>query len=201
MSMPAWPISALRAMSRHGYRPWRASMARILNPGRPPAGGYPLDAGRYDEAFAASGPRSAYVEVLDALAGHDLVELRERVRSNAAALDLSFGQGRELVLDPVPRVLDSAEWERLEAGLLQRARALNAFLADAYGGQRIFDADVIPRRLLETSAGFEPKMRGLLDPGLPAATVAGPGPNPDPDRRSAGPGGQLGVPPRSHHPP
>jgi len=148
-------------------------MARILNPGRPPAGGYPLDAGRYDEAFAASGPRSAYVEVLDALAGHDLVELRERVRSNAAALDLSFGQGRELVLDPVPRVLDSAEWERLEAGLLQRARALNAFLADAYGGQRIFDADVIPRRLLETSAGFEPKMRGLLDPGLPAATVAG----------------------------
>ena len=61
----------------------------------------------------------------------------------------------------------------LEAGLLQRARALNAFLADAYGGQRIFDAGVVPRRLLETSLGYEPRMRGLLDPRVPAATVAG----------------------------
>jgi uncharacterized circularly permuted ATP-grasp superfamily protein len=73
----------------------------------------------------------------------------------------------------VPRLLEAAEWERLEAGLLQRTRALNAFLLDAYGERRIFDAGLVPRRLLETSSGYEPRMRGLLDPAIPPATIAG----------------------------
>jgi uncharacterized circularly permuted ATP-grasp superfamily protein len=151
-------------------------MATTLKPARPfpGAGSYPLDAGHIDEAFAPTGvPRPPYVDVFDALARQDLVELRERVRSNAAALGLAFGPGRPMVVDPVPRLLEAGAWETLEAGLLQRASALNAFLADTYGGQRIFDAGVVPRRLLETSLGYEPRMHGLLDPAVPAATVAG----------------------------
>jgi carboxylate-amine ligase len=151
-------------------------MATTLDPARPSpgAGKYPLDPGRFDEAFASSGtPRLPYAEVLDALARHKLAVLRERVQSSAASLGLDFGRGRPLVVDPVPRLIGAVEWETLEAGLLQRTRALNAFLADAYGAQRIFEAGVIPRRLLETSSGYEPRMRGLVDPALPAATVAG----------------------------
>ncbi len=142
-------------------------MATTLDPARPSpgAGKYPLDPGHFDEAFAPDGtPRPPYAAVLDALARHDLTVLRERVQSDAAALGLDFGPGQPLAVDPVPRLLGAAEWEALEAGLLQRARALNAFLLDAYGGQRIFDAGVVPRRLLETSSGYEPRMRGLLDP-------------------------------------
>jgi carboxylate-amine ligase len=78
-----------------------------------------------------------------------------------------------MIVDPVPRLIEASEWEKLEAGLLQRAAALNAFLADTYGGQRIFDAGIVPRSLLETSLGYEPRMHGLLDPTVPAATVAG----------------------------
>jgi uncharacterized circularly permuted ATP-grasp superfamily protein len=151
-------------------------MATTLNPARPfpGAGVYPLDSGHFDEAFAKTGTaRPPYVTVIDALARHDLVELRERVRSNIEEIGLSFGPGNPMVVDPVPRVIDAAEWEKLEAGLLQRARALNAFLLDAYGDQRIFEDGVVPRRLLETSQGYEPLMRGLLDPGVPPATVAG----------------------------
>jgi carboxylate-amine ligase len=151
-------------------------MATTLNPARPfpGAGEYPLDAGHCDEAFAPTGtPRPPYVEVLDALARQNLVVLRERVRSNAASLGLNFGPGRAISVDPVPRLIEASEWEPLEAGLAQRANALNAFLADVYGGQRIFDAGIVPRRLLETSVGYEPRMRGLLDPDLPAAMVAG----------------------------
>ncbi len=151
-------------------------MATTLDPARPSpgAGKYPLDPGRFDEAFATGGtPRPPYAAVLDALARHDLTVLRERVQSAAGTLGLEFGRGQALAVDPVPRVIGGAEWEALEAGLLQRARALNAFIGDAYGGQRIFDAGVVPRRLLETSSGYEPRMRGLLDPALPAATVAG----------------------------
>ncbi|HXF30411.1 MAG TPA: circularly permuted type 2 ATP-grasp protein [Solirubrobacterales bacterium] len=151
-------------------------MATTLNPARPfpGAGVYPLDSGHFDEAFAKTGTaRPPYATVIDALARHDLVELRERVRSNIEEIGLSFGPGNPMVVDPVPRVIDATEWEALEAGLLQRARALNAFLLDAYGDQRIFEEGIVPRRLLETSQGYEPLMRGLLDPGVPPATVAG----------------------------
>jgi uncharacterized circularly permuted ATP-grasp superfamily protein len=151
-------------------------MATTLNPARPfpGAGVYPLDSGHFDEAFAKTGTaRPPYVTVIDALARQDLVELRERVRSNIDRIGLSFGPGVPMVVDPVPRVIDAAEWEALEAGLLQRARALNAFLIDAYGDQRIFEEGIVPRRLLDTSQGYEPRMRGLLDPSVPPATVAG----------------------------
>jgi uncharacterized circularly permuted ATP-grasp superfamily protein len=151
-------------------------MATTLNPARPfpGAGVYPLDSGHFDEAFAQTDTvRPPYATVIDALARHDLVELRERVRSNVEELGLSFGPGAPMTVDPVPRVIDAAEWEALEAGLLQRARALNAFLLDAYGDQRIFEEGIVPRRLLETSQGYEPLMRGRLDSAVPPATVAG----------------------------
>ena len=155
---------------------YRAAMATTLKPARPfrGAGEYPLEAGCFDEAFAATGaPRRPYAELLGALAQLDLSALRERVRSNVAAGGLRFGPGREIDVDPVPRLLTASEWEVLEPGLLQRARALNAFVLDAYGPQRIFEAGVIPRRLLETSDGYEPVMHGLLDPAVPPATIAG----------------------------
>ena len=151
-------------------------MATTLNPARPfpGAGRYPLDTGHYDEAFAATGvPRPPYAELLGALARQDLVVLRERVRSNIASIGLNFGPGQPIAVDPVPRLIASSEWVGLRPGLAQRARALNAFLADTYGGQRIFDAGVVPRSLLESSSGYEPRMHGLLDPAVPAATVAG----------------------------
>ena len=112
--------------------------------------------------------------VLDALARHDLVVLRERVRSDAAALGLDFGPGRPLAVDPVPRADRRApSGSALEAGLLQRARALNAFLARRLRRP----ADLRRRRGAAAPArdlaGYEPRMRGLLDPAVPPATVAG----------------------------
>jgi uncharacterized circularly permuted ATP-grasp superfamily protein len=127
-----------------------------------------------DEAFTPEGePRPLYAELLEALAARDLKELRERVEAKVAGSGLTFGAGEPIAVDPIPRLIDAAEWEPLQAGLLQRARALNAFVVDAYGSQRIFDADVVPRRLLETSTGYAPVMQGLIDPEAPPATVAG----------------------------
>ncbi|HWN72498.1 MAG TPA: circularly permuted type 2 ATP-grasp protein [Solirubrobacterales bacterium] len=135
---------------------------------------YQLEPDCFDEAFDADRtPRPHYAPLLEALAGRDLRELRARVEASVAASGLTFGRGEPIAVDPVPRLIAAEEWERLLPGLLQRARALNAFLADAYGPQRIFDADVIPRRLLETSDGYAPAMQGLIDPVVPAATVAG----------------------------
>lgn len=127
-----------------------------------------------DEAYTPEGePRPLYAGLLEELGRRDLGELRERVEAKVAGSGLTFGAGEPIAVDPVPRLIEAAEWGHLEAGLLQRARALNAFVADAYGAQRIFDAGVVPRRLLETSSGYSPVMQGLLDSGAPPATVAG----------------------------
>jgi carboxylate-amine ligase len=138
------------------------------------ASAYPLEPDCFDEAFDADGtPRNHYAPLLEALEERDLAELRERVEARVVKNGLTFGEDEPIAVDPVPRLIEAEEWSRLEAGLLQRARALNAFLVDAYGPQRIFDADVVPRRLLETSEGYVPTMRGLLESEAPPATVAG----------------------------
>ena len=64
-------------------------------------------------------------------------------------------------MDPVPRVIDCGEWTATSAGLTQRARALAAFLSDVYGERRIVAAGVIPERVIESSAYYEPDARGL----------------------------------------
>jgi len=127
-----------------------------------------------DEAYEADGaPRPLYRELLEELRGRNLAALQARVEAMVADCGLTFGEDRPVPIDPVPRLIGAEEWEKLEAGLLQRAGALNAFIADAYGPQRIFDAGLVPRRLLETTEGYAPAMAGLLDPEVPAAMVAG----------------------------
>jgi len=127
-----------------------------------------------DEAYDSAGePRPLYAELLEELGRRNLKGLRKRVEARVAESGLTFGEGEPIAVDPVPRLIAAAEWEHLQAGLLQRAGALNAFVADAYGPQRIFDAGVVPRRLLETSTGFARGMEGVLDSAVPPATVAG----------------------------
>ncbi|HXR59841.1 MAG TPA: circularly permuted type 2 ATP-grasp protein, partial [Solirubrobacterales bacterium] len=93
------------------------------------ASGYPLEPDCLDEAFDADGtPRPHYAPLLESLGGRDLQELRRQVERGVEEHGLTFGRGEPITVDPVPRLLEAEEWERLEAGLLQRARALNAFL-------------------------------------------------------------------------
>ena len=107
----------------------------------------------YDEAYDESGsPRPHYAELLGAL--EDPAALAEELARRARARGIGFP------LDPVPRLLTGAEWSELQAGIGQRLRALEAFVADVYGPGRVFDAGVLAREDVERSAQFEPAMRG-----------------------------------------
>ena len=44
-------------------------------------------------------------------------------------------------LDPLPLVVEDAEWTRLEAGLIQRSTLLDAVLGDLYGESRLIEND------------------------------------------------------------
>ncbi|MGE2728067.1 circularly permuted type 2 ATP-grasp protein [Mycolicibacterium vaccae] len=68
-------------------------------------------------------------------------------------------------LDPLPIVLSAADWDRLEAGLVQRSRLLDAVLADIYGPQRAVTGGVLPPQLLYSHPGYLRAAHGLAVPG------------------------------------
>jgi uncharacterized circularly permuted ATP-grasp superfamily protein len=132
--------------------------------------------GFYDEAFDAAGDaRAAYDAVLASLEDADLRGLSARVNADPCARATTFtvaGRTQQFPLDPVPRIIGVAEWDRLCRGLEQRARALNAFVADVYGGRRIVEAGIVPARTIDGCEHFEPWMLGVEVP-WGHATVAG----------------------------
>ena len=79
-----------------------------------------------------------------------------------------YGEGgdpdRLIPFDMFPRVFTAAEWARLERGIKQRARALNAFLVDVYGRGEIVRAGRIPAALVYQNAAYEKAVVGITPP-------------------------------------
>ncbi len=114
----------------------------------------------FDEAWAAPGvPRGHYSGLLDAFAQTDVALLRATLNEALARDGVAFGE-HPFEVCPVPRLLTAAEAAGLAAGLEQRVRALNAFVADAYGERRIVAAGRVPEWIIDSSDGFEPALRG-----------------------------------------
>ena len=130
----------------------------------------------YDEYFsAAEGPRSGLKPLVNSLGALGIEKLN---RNHAAAgvllkrlgatfrLNDSGGRVGERILpfDPLPRLIHSKEWERLERGLAQRLEAIDQFLGDIYGEQRIIRDGVIPREHVESSLGWRRELQGFKPP-------------------------------------
>jgi uncharacterized circularly permuted ATP-grasp superfamily protein len=129
---------------------------------------YALDGYRsstYDDAVAPDGSvRAPARPVMDAVLAQDLGALARGVREEIDARGIRFesvdGDDRWRV-DPVPRVIDAATWEWIAAGLAQRVRALNAFVADVYGERRAVAEGVLPARVLDSADHLEPSLNGF----------------------------------------
>ncbi|WP_194904085.1 carboxylate--amine ligase/circularly permuted type 2 ATP-grasp protein [Quadrisphaera sp. INWT6] len=137
----------------------------------PVLSGYAVRAG--DEAVAPSAQvRPQYRGVLEAVRalGPDALRQREQARDAwAERAQLGFrvgGEVRPFGVDLVPRVLGRHEWAELRAGLEQRAVALERFLRDVYGEQRVLADGVLPREAVVGAPGW--REEGLR---LPASAV------------------------------
>ena len=119
----------------------------------------------YDDAIAPDGSVRPHARaVMEAVLAHDLAELGAGVRAEVARLGVRFNSvdGDDAWhVDPIPRVIAADDWADLEAGLVQRVRALNAFIADVYAERRIVTEGVLPARVLETADHLEPAMQGV----------------------------------------
>ena len=99
--------------------------------------------------------------------------LFHRVGITFAVYGENAGTERLIPFDIVPRILPADEWTKLEAGLKQRVRALNAFIADIYHDQRILQAGVIPAEQVLCNAQYRPEMQGIDVPGGMYAHIGG----------------------------
>ncbi|MGH3338102.1 MAG: circularly permuted type 2 ATP-grasp protein, partial [Propionibacteriaceae bacterium] len=122
----------------------------------------------FDEMMDAEGSvRPSYQAVYTALSqstSDDLRMIAEFLANNYTQAGVTFDVGgveRPFPLDLVPRVIASPEWEIIEAGVAQRVRALEAFLADIYADARVISDGVIPSQLVTSSTHFHRAVWGV----------------------------------------
>ena len=131
---------------------------------------YEVD-GFFDEMFEAPDrPRDTYRRLYSGLS-----TLRPATfAARSAMVDRAYltqgitfdhgGRERPFPFDLLPRLIPTGEWARLDAGLSQRVRALDRFVADVYGARRAVADGVVPNGLLATCEGYVRAMTGVEPP-------------------------------------
>ncbi|WP_328295464.1 carboxylate--amine ligase/circularly permuted type 2 ATP-grasp protein [Kineococcus sp. NBC_00420] len=127
-----------------------------------------------DEAVGVSAqPRPAYREVIEHVrtlgpAGVAAAEAERDAwaRERHLAYVVSGPEGlveKPFHVDLVPRVILPHEWQQVRRGLVQRARAIECFLRDVYGAQRILHDGVLTRDAVVGAPGWESQATRLPD--------------------------------------
>lgn len=118
----------------------------------------------YNEAFEGRGTtREHYEPLLETLAllGTGM-QLERRIRAGMKLRELGAtfpltgdpaGMSRVLPADWIPRIIPQDHWNKLSTGLLQRGRAINAWLGDLYNGHQ----DVVPDEIIQSSVFYRPR--------------------------------------------
>lgn len=129
----------------------------------------------YDEMFLTKGkprPEAALLmERINTLSIEDLQQRQQAAQHALFRLGVTFNvysdnQGTERIFpfDIIPRIVSAYEWERIEQGLKQRIQALNLFLNDIYGDQKIIKDGIIPEELIRSATGYLKPCEGLKPP-------------------------------------
>lgn len=74
------------------------------------------------------------------------------------------GEQRPWELDTLPLLIPEHEWDVLERGLKQRARLMNAILADLYGPQTLLKDGILPPALVYANPNFQLPCHGIVPP-------------------------------------
>ncbi len=129
----------------------------------------------YDEMVDGGGDSRAHYEPLkqrlNVIGSEELVRrhrLSDLIMRHQGITFTVYGrsQGVERIIpfDPVPRLISSEEWDRIERGMKQRVRALNEFVHDVYHARYILRDKVIPTELVLGASGYRRECKGLRVP-------------------------------------
>lgn len=128
-----------------------------------------------DELFYDDGtPRQGSSVLIDTINRLEPGELRHRqqaIENSLLRMGITFtvygdesGTEKIFPFDIIPRIVESFEFQHIEAGLRQRITALNLFLSDVYNEQEIIQDGIIPRVMLEKAKSWRPQCLGLNPP-------------------------------------
>ncbi len=131
--------------------------------------------GVFDEMMAPDGSVRAHwaplLSAFDALGPGALEErhalIQRLIREDGITYNVygdPAGPSRPWELDTVPLIVPPAEWVALEAGLVQRARLLNAICADIYGRQALIREGRLPASLVFGNPQFVRPLHGVSVP-------------------------------------
>ncbi|MBI3803096.1 MAG: circularly permuted type 2 ATP-grasp protein [Nitrospirae bacterium] len=140
--------------------------------------------GFYDEMIDFPGePRtlaSGMVAHLQSLSSDEIRARQKAAESAILEMGITFtvySEGsnidRAWPFDIIPRIISPKEWSMTEAGLQQRVRALNLFIGDLYGKQRIIRDGIFPAELLAHSKNFRRECVGIQPPREVWAHICG----------------------------
>ena len=133
---------------------------------------YPLQAGLYDELISSQGRgRPGLGELSKFLRGASDASLNEKKAAaelTIKTLGISFtvysdGENidRQWPFDIIPRLIQQAEWQKVEMGLKQRLKALNLFINDIYNDREIIKDGIIPHEIIASSKDYRPECKGI----------------------------------------
>ena len=136
--------------------------------------GYQPLPGAFDDFVGEDGAQSDVRDVVAAIATLQPDQLAARQKLAESAFRTSgitfsvysdnAGVEKIFPFDLIPRPVSAGAWHHLEAGLKQRVRALDLFLADIYGDQRILADNAVPADIILGSSGYLPELRGIVPP-------------------------------------
>jgi uncharacterized circularly permuted ATP-grasp superfamily protein len=138
----------------------------------------------YDEMLTREGQVRAHYAALQSgmstLTGAELADRQRTLEQSFLLQGITFtvygaesATERIIPTDLFPRVIPVSEWRQIETGLTQRLTALNLFLADIYGDQKILADGVLPRELVLGAPSYRREMRGLYVPHNSYVNVSG----------------------------
>jgi carboxylate-amine ligase len=133
-----------------------------------------------DEAFPGGDVAPAYSGILSVLSALGSAGLRRREVARddeQRARGITFSVAGEAAtrlfpFDLVPRLVPASDWEQLHAGLVQRVRALDAFVNDVYTDRLAVKDGVVPEWVIDGSPELRPSGALVARPGV-RAQVAG----------------------------
>jgi len=125
----------------------------------------------FNEMYDGEAVRPPYAKLMEWVNAHDGAALdlkRQEAETIFRRIGITFavygeeGATERLIpFDLMPRVFTDPEWRKLERGIRQRARALNAFLYDVYHRAEIIRAGKIPAALVYRNEAYEPAVVGI----------------------------------------
>lgn len=74
-------------------------------------------------------------------------------------------QARPWSLNPLPMLIEPADWRNIATSMAQRAKLLNAIVQDVYGQQRLIRGGYLPSALVLGHPGYLRPMQGVQPPG------------------------------------